>query len=150
MLFSRENNNVVLPVESELPKFPVFANLVSVENDASQAKVACSVGHVCKRRIDKLALCSKLSRDAIEAFSGLLSTELTRVLGKCQHSKEFTKALEDTVFAIEKNETFARHVFRKFGGQTSVEVKNWRKELDAKSKELTTELTPAIVQLHQR
>ncbi|XP_050464029.1 serine/threonine-protein kinase TBK1 [Cataglyphis hispanica] len=152
MLFSRENNNVVLPTETELPKFPVFANLVSVENDASQAKVACSVGHVCKRRIDKLALCSKLLRDAIEAFSGLLSTELTRVLGKCHHSKEFTKAMEDIILAIERNETFAKHVFRKFGGggQTAVEVKNWRKELDAKNKELTTELTPAIVQLHQR
>lgn len=150
MLFSRENNNVVLPVETELPKFPVFANLVSVENDASQAKVACSVGHVCKRRIDKLALCSKLSRDAIDAFSGLLSTELTRVLGKCQHAKEFTKAVEDTVLSVERNETFARHVFRKFGGQTAMEVKSWRKELDVKSKELTSELTPAIVQLHQR
>ncbi|KYN36054.1 Serine/threonine-protein kinase TBK1 [Trachymyrmex septentrionalis] len=150
MLFSRENNNVVLPMETELPKFPVFANLVSVENDASQAKVACSVGHVCKRRIDKLALCSKLSRDAIDAFSGLLSTELTRVLEKCQHSKEFTKAVEDTVLAVERSETFARHVFRKFSGQTAVEVKNWRKELDVKSKELMSELTPAIVQLHQR
>ncbi|KAG5313670.1 TBK1 kinase, partial [Acromyrmex insinuator] len=150
MLFSRENNNVVLPTETELPKFPVFANLVSVENDASQAKIACSVGHVCKRRIDKLALCSKLSRDAIDAFSGLLSTELTRVLEKCQHSKEFTKAVEDTVLAVERSETFARHVFRKFGGQTAVEVKNWRKELDVKSKELMSELTPAIVQLHQR
>ncbi|EFN69034.1 Serine/threonine-protein kinase TBK1 [Camponotus floridanus] len=152
MLFSRENNNVVLPTETELPKFPVFANLVSVENDASQAKVACSVGHVCKRRIDKLALCSKLSRDAIEAFGGLLSTELTRVLGKCHHSKEFTKAMEDTILAIERNETFARHVFRKFGSgsQTAIELKNWRKELDAKNKELTSELTPAIVQLHQR
>lgn len=150
MLFSRENNNVVLPTETELPKFPVFANLVSVENDASQAKIACSVGHVCKRRIDKLALCSKLSRDAIDAFSALLSTELARVLGKCQHSKEFTKAVEDTVMVVERSETFARHVFRKFGSQTAVEVKSWRKELDVKSKELTSELTPAIVQLHQR
>lgn len=150
MLFSRENNNVTLPTETELPKFPAFAGIVSVENDASQAKVACSVGHVCKRRIDKLALCSKLSRDAIEAFTGLLSMELTRVLGKCQHSKEFTKAIEDTVIAIERGETFARQVFRKFGGQAATEMKSWRKELDMKSKELTTELTPAIVQLHQR
>lgn len=149
ILFSRENNNVLLPVEIELPKFPVFATLVSVENDASQAKIACSVGHVCKRRIDKLSLCSKLSHDAVKAFSRLLSMELTRVLEKCQHSKEFTKVIEDTVLAIERGESFARHVFRKYGGQ-SVEVKNWRIELDAKSKELTTELIPAIMQLHQR
>lgn len=150
MLFSRENNNVVLPADSELPKFPVFANLVSVENDASQAKVACSVGHVCKRRIDKLALCSKLSQDAIKAFSGLLSTELTRVLEKCQHSKEFTKAIEDTAIAMERSETVGRQILRKFGNQTSLEVKNWKKDLDFKSKALLTEISPAVMQLHQR
>ena len=150
MLFSRENNNVDLPVDTELPKFPVFANLVSVENDASQAKVACSVGYVCKRRIDKLVLCSKLSQDAIEAFSGLVSTELTRLLEKCQHSKEFTKAVEDTTIAIERSENLAWQVSRKLGRQNTLEIKNWKKELDMKSKELLTELAPAVVQLHQR
>lgn len=39
MLFSIENNNVSLPAELELPKFPSFPNIVSVENDASLAKV---------------------------------------------------------------------------------------------------------------
>ena len=150
MLFSKENNNVDLSVDSELPKFPVFANLVSVENDASQAKVACSVGYVCKRRIDKLALCSKLSQDAIEAFSGLISTELTRLLEKCQHSKEFTKAIEDTAVAIERSENLAWQVSRKFGNQNSLEIKNWKKELDLKSKKLLAELAPAVVQLHRR
>ncbi|XP_050576266.1 inhibitor of nuclear factor kappa-B kinase subunit epsilon isoform X1 [Bombus affinis] len=150
MLFSKENNNVDLPVDSELPKFPVFANLVSVENDASQAKVACSVGYVCKRRIDKLVLCSKLSQDAIEAFSGLVSTELTRLLEKCQHSKDFTKAIEDTVIAIERSENLAWQISRKLGSQNTLEMKNWKKELDLKSKELLTELAPAVVQLHQR
>ncbi|KOC60157.1 Serine/threonine-protein kinase TBK1 [Habropoda laboriosa] len=150
MLFSKENNNVNLPVDAELPKFPVFANLVSVENDASQAKVACSVGYVCKRRIDKLVLCSKLSQDAIEAFSGLVSAELTRLLEKCQHSKEFTKAIEDTAIAVERSENLAWKVSRKLGNQNTLEVKNWKKELDSKSKELLTELAPAVMQLHQR
>ncbi|XP_043251250.1 inhibitor of nuclear factor kappa-B kinase subunit epsilon isoform X2 [Colletes gigas] len=150
MVFSKENNNVILPVDSELPKFPVFANLVSVENDATQAKVACSVGYVCKRRIDKLVLCSKLSQDAIEAFSGLVSMELTRLLEKCQHCKEFTKAVEDTAIAVERSENLARQISRKLGNQNSLEIKNWKKELDLKSKELLTELAPAVVQLHQR
>ncbi|CAK9797031.1 Inhibitor of nuclear factor kappa-B kinase subunit epsilon [Anthophora quadrimaculata] len=150
MLFSKENNNVNLPVDAELPKFPVFANLVSVENDASQAKVACSVGYVCKRRIDKLVLCSKLSQDAIEAFSGLVFAELTRLLEKCQHSKEFTKAIEDTAIAVERSENLAWKVSRKLGNQNTIEVKNWKKELDSKSKELLTELAPAVMQLHQR
>lgn len=150
MLFSKENNNVVLPIESELPKFPVFANLVSVENDASQAKVACSVGHVCKRRIDKLSLCSKLMQHAIESFSGLLAAELTKVLGKCQHLKDFTKAIEATAIAIERSENFTKQVLKKFTNQTSFESRNWKKELDSKSKELLAELAPAIAQLHQR
>lgn len=42
MLFSIENNNVSLPAELELPKFPSFPNIVSVENDASLAKVFIS------------------------------------------------------------------------------------------------------------
>ncbi|XP_043499758.1 serine/threonine-protein kinase TBK1 [Polistes fuscatus] len=150
MLFSKENNNVILPMENELPKFPVFANLVSVENDASQAKVACSVGHVCKRRIDKLSLCSKLMQNAIEAFSGLLATELNKVLGKCQHLKEFTKATEVTAIAIERSENFTRQILKKYANQVSFEPKNWKKELDLKSKELFTELAPAVAQLHQR
>lgn len=39
MLFNKNNNNVSMPPEPEIPKFPVFPNIVSVENDASQAKV---------------------------------------------------------------------------------------------------------------
>lgn len=39
MLFNKNNNNVSMAPEPEVPKFPVFPNIVSVENDASQAKV---------------------------------------------------------------------------------------------------------------
>jgi TANK-binding kinase 1 len=39
MLYSVDNNNVTLPAELELPKFPTFPSGVSVENDASLAKV---------------------------------------------------------------------------------------------------------------
>lgn len=40
MLYSIDNNNVALPTELELPKFPSFPAGVSVENDASLAKVS--------------------------------------------------------------------------------------------------------------
>jgi TANK-binding kinase 1 len=175
-LFSKENNNVMIPLDSELPKFPVFANLVSVEVDASQAKSACSVGHECKRRIDKIARCSKLSQDAVTSFVNYLVTELGKALDKCQRAKDFTKAMEDLTLAIERGETIARQVFMGIrmnqgssssastsspGGSNvssvtqnsmmpSFEVKNWKKELDAKSNELFGELAPAISQLHQR
>ena len=150
ILFSRENNNVVVPLDPELPKFPTFANLVSVENDASQAKVACSVGHVCKRRIDNISRCSKLSQNAVEAFIGLLTAELTRVLNKCLRLKDLTKAVEDTVQAVERGENIARQIFRKFGNQINLEVKSWKKDLDSKSRELIVDLAPAVSQLHQR
>lgn len=150
MLFSKENNNVNLPMDAELPKFPVFSSLVSVENDANQAKIACSVGYVCKRRIEKLVLCSKLSQDAIEAFSGHVLKELARLLEKCQRSKEFTKAIEDTTIVVERCENLARQISRKLGSQNNIEIMNWKKELDLQSKELLTELAPAVMQLHQR
>lgn len=177
-LYSRENNNVVIPAETELPKFPVFASLVSVETDASQAKSACSVGHECKRRIDKIARCSKLSQDAVYAFVGYLTTELNKALDKCQRAKDFTKAIEDLAVAVERGESIARQVFLNIRankgsaasaaassiGSTgtnlssstssstlpSFEVKSWKKDLDSKSKELFGELAPAITQLNQR
>lgn len=39
ILFNKNNNNVSMAPEPDVPKFPVFPNIVSVENDASQAKV---------------------------------------------------------------------------------------------------------------
>lgn len=39
-LYSKDNNNVQLPNQLDLPKSPVFPNSVSVENDASLAKVS--------------------------------------------------------------------------------------------------------------
>jgi len=53
MLLSKENNNVTLASEGDIPKFPIFPTLVSVETDASLAKTSCSVGHACKRRVEK-------------------------------------------------------------------------------------------------
>lgn len=150
MLFSRENNNVILPAESELPKFPVFGSSTSVENVANQAKMACSIGYVYKRRIDKLASCSKLSQNAVNMFTKFLSAELTKVLEKCQRSKDFTKIIGDTVIAIERSENLVRHILKKFGHQTGLEINIWKKDLDSKSKELLAELAPAIMQLHQR
>lgn len=50
-LYSIDNNNVTLPNELDLPKFPSFPSSISVENDASLAKIACRYKydlHVCK------------------------------------------------------------------------------------------------------
>ncbi|XP_012276090.1 inhibitor of nuclear factor kappa-B kinase subunit epsilon [Orussus abietinus] len=150
MLFSRENNNVVLPIESDLPKFPVFANLVSVENDPGQAKAACSAGHVCKRKIDKLSRSSKLSQEAVKAFAGLGCAELSRVLEKCQRLRDLTKATEANALAVERSENFARQILRRVESPVSLEPRSWKKDLESRSKELSTGLAPAVAQLHQR
>lgn len=150
ILFSRDNNNVITPKDSELPKFPSFSSLVSVENDASQAKLSCSIGHVCKRRIDNIVRCSKLSQDAVTAFMKLLSSELTKLLNKCHRLKDLSKATEDTVIAAERIEQIARQIFRKFKSHFNFEFKGWKKDLDLRSKELLVELVPAVSQLHQR
>ncbi|XP_043274284.1 serine/threonine-protein kinase TBK1 isoform X2 [Venturia canescens] len=157
MLFSRENNNVTLKtdiISEEQSVFPVFANLVSVENDASQAKVACSVGHSCKRQIDKIALSSKLSDDAVRAFTTLVCNQLTRVLEKSNRAKELTRATENTASAIERSENLARDIIEKYGDDDArgkLELnKHWRRELESRSKQLSSELAPAINQLHQR
>lgn len=46
-LYSSDDTNVQLPPQLELPKFPVFLSTVSVENDASLAKVSdiCTPPH---------------------------------------------------------------------------------------------------------
>ena len=45
VLCSKENNNVSLGIDKEVPAFPALPNLVSVENDATLAKSACAVGY---------------------------------------------------------------------------------------------------------
>ncbi|XP_053674907.1 inhibitor of nuclear factor kappa-B kinase subunit epsilon [Anopheles nili] len=85
MLFNIENYNVILPTEWDLPKFPTFPNGISVENDASLAKVACSVGHECKRRVENLSLLDTLMNKSVHQFSGFLSSLLVKLLKRTRH-----------------------------------------------------------------
>lgn len=79
-LYSIDNNNVTLPVELDLPKFPSFPNSISVENDASLAKVACSVGHECKRRVESYSRMDMLMKNCVEQFIDMLRDTLTKLL----------------------------------------------------------------------
>lgn len=58
MLFNKNNNNVTMQPEPDIPKFPVFPNIVSVENDATQAKVSYLYNIFYKN-----ATCSKYTLD---------------------------------------------------------------------------------------
>ena len=59
----------------ELATFPNLPTLVSVENDATLAKQACSVGYAYKRRVEQYAHCSHIMNIAVKqlvAVSDLL------------------------------------------------------------------------------
>lgn len=50
----------------ELATFPNLPTLVSVENDATLAKQACSVGYAYKRRVEQYAHCSNIMNKAVK------------------------------------------------------------------------------------
>lgn len=92
-LYSNEDNNVQLPIQTELPKFPVFPSNVSVENDASLAKSACSVGHECKRRIETLTSIDILIKKSVQMFTETLTTTLKLLQRK-------TKTFDDLLSTV--------------------------------------------------
>lgn len=79
-LYSIDNNNVTIPNELELPKFPTFPNAVSVENDASLSKMACSVGHECKRRIENYSRMDQLMKMSVEQFIDVLRDTISKLV----------------------------------------------------------------------
>ena len=106
-LFSKENNNVVLERDSDLPKFPSFPTIVSVEADVSPAKTAtaCSVGYACKRRVERLSRSSKLTHESVYILTKVIMKELTKLNSKCGHTKaliEYADELFDAVLRGQK------------------------------------------------
>lgn len=79
-LYSIDNNNVTIPAELDLPKFPTFPNAVSVENDASLSKMGCSVGHESKRRIEMYSRMDQLMKSSVEQFIEVLRSTITQLL----------------------------------------------------------------------
>lgn len=79
-LYSIDNNNVTVCSESDMPKFPTFPNAVSVENDASLSKMACSVGHECKRRIEMYSHMDELMKLSVEQFIVVLRDTISKLL----------------------------------------------------------------------
>jgi TANK-binding kinase 1 len=101
MLLSVENNNVSLPKEFDLPKFPTFPAGVSVENDASLAKVASSVGHECKRRIENFSRIDTLIQSGIERLVGLLRTTLDKLSEKSKSLDEVSAVVHELAETLE-------------------------------------------------
>ncbi|XP_064073731.1 inhibitor of nuclear factor kappa-B kinase subunit epsilon [Vanessa tameamea] len=101
MLFNKNNNNVSMAPEPEVPKFPVFPNIVSVENDASQAKTACSVGHVVKRRVEALCAASVLCGACVTRWGALLAVRLAAVATRAHALAAHAARLHDAARALD-------------------------------------------------
>ncbi|GAB0093300.1 serine/threonine-protein kinase TBK1 [Sergentomyia squamirostris] len=87
-MLSIDNNNVTLPAETEQPKFPTFPNTVSVENDASMAKMSCSVGHDAKRRTEMYSVMDRLIKSGVRQFITMLKNCLTKLLDRVQRLED--------------------------------------------------------------
>ncbi|KAK6617152.1 hypothetical protein RUM44_005483 [Polyplax serrata] len=153
MLFSKENNNVNIIVESDIPKFPSFQNAISVESDASLGKAACSVGHVCKRRIEAISKASRFCHKCVQAFTSTICNDLDRVVAKSEKLKEMTKYVERIVFNAAQTDKSTKTLL----SLTSISKEpgegkgnEFTSEFSTLSRELLSELAPAIQQLHQR
>ncbi|CAG9137233.1 unnamed protein product [Plutella xylostella] len=101
LLFNKNNNNVTMGAEPDIPKFPVFPNIVSVENDASQAKTACSVGHVIKRRVESLCLASVLLSGAVRRWGALLGARLAALGARAEALHAHAERAHDAARALD-------------------------------------------------
>uniref|UniRef100_A0A0A9WA26 Serine/threonine-protein kinase TBK1 n=2 Tax=Lygus hesperus TaxID=30085 RepID=A0A0A9WA26_LYGHE len=145
-LFSSENNNVNVPVETETPKLPSFPNSVNVENDAGIAKTICSVGHVCKRRTEKLCLASRLTHRSICVFNNVVQQELMGVMTKTNKLHESTHYSEKLMEAVMRSQ---RTVHNILGVKTTSSSIDYQSELEVISQEFNGLSTP-IKQLFNR
>jgi TANK-binding kinase 1 len=146
MLFSKENNNVTLASEEDIPKYPSFPTLMSVETDASLAKTCCSVGHACKRRVEKLSRCSLLIHACVEQFTALVIKDLKNVDAKRKKLHDFTRCIRETVQTMTRAHNMIEDLMKILGsGECGSHC-----DLTPPSRELVSVLAPAIHQLHQR
>lgn len=146
MLFSRDNNNVLLTPHLDIPKFPIFPNLVSVENDATMAKAACSVGHVCKRRIETLTLSNLLMNICVHNFTTLVEEQLIKLHDTCENLLDYTKSVENNAEAYTNCSKFVKDVMRCLNGSNNIEIMDHK----IPSEDLKKNLIPAVQQLHYR
>jgi TANK-binding kinase 1 len=146
MLFSKENNNVTLASEGDMPKYPSFPDRMSIETDASLAKMCCSVGHAYKRRAEKLSRCSLLIHACVEQFTALVIKDLKNVEAKSRKLRDLTRYVEERRETMMRAYDMIQDLIKIMGnGEGSSHG-----DLTAARHELVNEYALAIHQLHQR
>lgn len=151
VLFSKENNNVEVESELDLPKFSEFQNIVSVENDAAQAKVACSLAHVCKRRIEKAANVCSLTRLAVENFSLYITEQISELHKTCQHLTDVCESRKETALAISFAQNAANILLNASSANgVSVLDSNFANDLLAIDSDFIKETKPRVQNLYEQ
>ncbi|XP_060536059.1 serine/threonine-protein kinase TBK1 [Cylas formicarius] len=139
-LFSKENNNILIQSFQELPKFNDFSSVISVENDASQAKFACSIGHQAKRHIERYSLYSKLICDTVENFTKYVNLNLRELNINSQHLLDKTIILKNTAQILQLSQNISNYHLKY----------NYPTELEDISKEFTQVVVVGIHTLYKQ
>ncbi|PSN34189.1 Serine/threonine-protein kinase TBK1 [Blattella germanica] len=152
MLFSIENNNVSLASDEDVPKFPTFPTLVSVEKDANLAKEACSEGHACKRRVEKLSRSSLLTHACVEQFIALVSKDLENIEMKSQKLQDVTRCVEEMKEAILRGRSTLHKLSKSLGtGNRQIAIDNEDiSSMSTPSSKFINDLAPLIQQQYQQ
>jgi len=161
-MFAKNNNTVKLGEDRELATFPTLPNLVSVENDATLAKSATSVGYAHKRKIEQMTKCSRIMGVAVKQLVEVISFQLTRLHDAADRCKSLTKATESQINFFSRSHEVSRALLT--SAAAPVETDNSLAELCRQVDEIQTEeaegflklqgqltdLGPAVHQLHKR
>ena len=159
-----ENNNIALGIDKDVPAFPSFPNLVSVENDATLAKNACAVGYAYQRKIECYSRCSKIiSQTSVKTLAEVISNQLEKLQEMCDRCRSMTKAMDNQVTYFQASHGFhlkTLDLLTHPDESTSIDASTWIKKLSDHCQEEAqcletlqkkiSELAPAIGQLNKR
>lgn len=138
-LFNRDNNNITIVPDQELPKFTDFLSVISVENDAAQAKFACSIGYQCKRQIEKCSLSSKLIRDTVGNFTKYINCEMKPLNQRAQHFLDKSHIFEKTAQILQLSQQISGYSLKN----------NYSEKLDEISRDFVTSTAVGVTDLHK-
>nr|CAG4640658.1 EOG090X01SN [Eulimnadia texana] len=122
VLFNKENNNVAYSKDSNMPKFPNFPSVVSVENDASVAKQCCGIGHIYKRKIEELARIHKLIHLSVNALIKFLNGQMEAIQSKSNRCQELSLGWSRQFHIWQQLHFVVKDILRNLSSTTSGEV----------------------------
>lgn len=143
-LFNTEDNNVNAETDITIPPFGKFSENVHLENDAAQSKTACSIGHLCKRHIERLSSASRLIEDFIESFTKYIISELEELNRITNHLLEKTFLLKNNAQIFQLSQQIASLSIN------NITTENYVEQLKDISEQFKMESAVKVQQLFKR